>query len=294
LPTRVIDVGDKMDQTTVRLVETHGTRNNYAALSHCWGPPNKQPLRTVKATFQQHLLGISLSQLPKTFRDAVAIARLVKLRYLWIDSLCIIQDDLEDWTKEAPCMGQLYNRAHLVIAASGARDSSEGCFIQRLAPRSSIAIPFKREGSAPNGHVWLNTADDGAVGPHSEPLAKRGWVLQEWALARRLVHFTAKGMMWFCLEMDESTMCEDGTLAAGNKLSNWDGIIEEFTARQLTYLTDKLVAVEGIAGEMKSSREDQYASGVWTGELPQQLFWIGRDTQRPPELNMLPSWSWAS
>ncbi|ORY09011.1 heterokaryon incompatibility protein-domain-containing protein, partial [Clohesyomyces aquaticus] len=126
LPTRVIDVGTNADGATVRLVETKRRRDHYIALSHCWGPPTKRPLCTSKATFPQHLAGIHISSLPKTFRDAVAITRLLNLRYLWIDSLCIIQDDRNDWSMEAPRMGAFYSGAHLVIAASGARDSTEG------------------------------------------------------------------------------------------------------------------------------------------------------------------------
>ncbi|KAF2491146.1 hypothetical protein BU16DRAFT_469810, partial [Lophium mytilinum] len=118
-----------------------------------WGPPAKGPLRTTKATLQQHLAGVSVSSLPKTFRDAVAITRSMELCYLWVDSLCIVQDNKDDWPTEAPRMGSLYSRAHLVIAASGARDSSEGCFLERVAPSSSIEIPYKREGDRDGGHV---------------------------------------------------------------------------------------------------------------------------------------------
>ncbi len=96
----------------------------------------------------------------------------MELRYLRIDSLCIVQDDPDDWSKEAPRMGQLYSRAHLVIAASGARDSSEGCFINRTAPISYIEIPFKKEGGVQDGHVQLGVKNSGAVGLEWEPLGK--------------------------------------------------------------------------------------------------------------------------
>jgi hypothetical protein len=119
LPTRIIDVGIDADGPAVRLVETKGRQEHYVALSHCWGPPTKRPLCTTKATFLQHLAGIPVSSLPKTFRDAVAITRLLHLRYLWIDSLCIIQDDRKDWSVEAPRIGTVYSKAYLVIAASG-------------------------------------------------------------------------------------------------------------------------------------------------------------------------------
>ncbi|KAK7189049.1 heterokaryon incompatibility protein [Paraphaeosphaeria sporulosa] len=301
LPTRVLDIRSSQDDAVIHLIAPHGLRANYAALSHCWGPPAKQPLRTTKVTLDQHLAGIQVSHLPKTFQDAVSIARAVNLQYLWIDSLCIIQDDPEDWNKEAPCMGQLYSHAKLVIAASGANDSSEGCFLPRLAPEPSIDIPYMKEDSNRHGHVQLNmrrsmvTSQDGTpVMPIYEPLGGRGWVLQEWALARRLVHFTTRGMMWSCRALDNWAMCEDGHVVAGTTARDWDDVIEAYSLRKLTYLSDKLAAVEGIARKMQHRRQGQYISGLWTGEMPQQLFWVARMTTRPRELQRFPSWSWAS
>jgi hypothetical protein len=137
-------------------------------------------------------------------------------------ALCIIRDDLDDWSKEAPRMGQLYRDADMVIAASGALDSSDGCFIERIAPERSIEIPFRKEDSTRDGHIQLSMKgySSHSFGPVWEPLGKRGWVLQEWALARRLVHFTSKGMMWSCRQLGESVMCEDGAPAVGTDALN--------------------------------------------------------------------------
>jgi hypothetical protein len=203
------------------------------------------------------------------------------LRYLWIDSLCIVQDDFEDWTREAPQMGQLYNQAYLVIAASGSRDSSEGCFLPRIAPESSIDIPYVRDDGVSDGYVQLSTKRYTVpMLPNREPLGERGWVVQEWALACRLVHFTAKGMMWYCRALDYHVMCEDGHMLAATRSYNWDDIIDEYTLRKLTYMSDKLAAVEGIARMMQQGRKDQYVSGFWTGEMPQQLFWVASSVFR--------------
>src|SRR5438034_1924444 len=68
--------------------------------------------------------------LPKTFQDAVLLTRALGVRYLWIDSLCIIQDDEKDWKRENPKMGEVYQYATITIAAAHARDSSEGCFYE--------------------------------------------------------------------------------------------------------------------------------------------------------------------
>lgn len=299
LPTRILNVKTDAGEHTIRLIESKGFRADYAALSHCWGPPEKQPLCTKKATLQEHLTGIPLSKLPKSFRDAIATARAVNLRYLWIDSLCIVQDDAEDWGREAPRMGQLYHDAELVIAATGARDSSQGCFLERLPPEHSIEIPYIRDGIS-NGHVTLSMKrySEGMIGPVWEPLGQRAWVYQEWALARRAIHFTTTGTMWTCRETNvkggDEVVCEDGHIVPGISAKDWYEVIEWYTLRDLTYLSDKLAAVEGIARIMQRDRRDRYVSGVWTDELPQQLFWAGRGTTRPTELQSFPTWSWAT
>lgn len=293
LPTLVLDVGPDADGATVRVVETKGKRDRYVALSHCWGPPTKKPLCTTKDTFVQHLAGIPVSSLPKTFRDAVAITKLLNIRYLWIDSLCIVQDDKISWASEAPRMGRLYSKAYLVIAASGARDPSEGCFVPRAASNASVRIPYRISGIQ-DGSILLTVRNRGLREPASEPLGKRAWGLQEWVLAHRLIHFTSSGLMRSCQRLSKNAMREDGTVVRCNEVNGWDNIIESYTIRDLTYLSDKLAAIEGISNEMQASRNDRYVNGVWTGELPHHIFWIGRTTRRPNELRCLPTWSWAS
>jgi hypothetical protein len=217
----------------------------------------------------------------------------LNLRYLWIDSLCIIQDDKNDWLTEAPHMGTLYTRAYLVIAASGAQYSSQGCFVRRTAPNASIEIPYKADGIQ-DGHILLTVRDRYLPEPTSQPLGRRAWALQEWVLARRLIHFTSTGLMWSCHKLNKEAIREDGAVVRGNEVKSWDDVIELYTIRDLTCLSDKLAAVEGIANDMQGSRKDRYISGVWTGELPQQIFWVGRETWRPDELRDFPTWSWAS
>ncbi|KAK3934310.1 heterokaryon incompatibility protein-domain-containing protein [Diplogelasinospora grovesii] len=297
LPTRILEISAEAESSSMRLVETGGKRGRYAALSHCWGPPDKQPLRTTKATLQQHLAGIPVPGLPKTFRDAVTITRAVGLRYIWIDSLCIVQDDRDDWSSEAPRMAQVYGTAYLVIAASGARNSTEGCFIPRIPPGSSFAIPYPAGDGEQSGQVLLSKPKDITLtDPVFQPLGRRAWGLQEWLLARRIVHYTAGGMLWSCKQLENSTMCEEGIQSdvGQGSLSDWDKIIGLYTIRSLTHLPDKLIAVQSLAEEMQKSRTDRYCNGLWTSDLPQQLFWIGPDITRPKELEGFPSWSWAS
>jgi hypothetical protein len=124
LPTRVLDVSG--DQSFVTLVESSGQRGPYIALSHRWG--GSEVITTQLSTLEARKSGIPLNQLSKTFLDAVRITRRLNIRYLWIDSLCIIQDSRTDWEREASKMADVYSNAYLTVAASSSHGSDDGCF----------------------------------------------------------------------------------------------------------------------------------------------------------------------
>jgi hypothetical protein len=106
LPKRVIDIGGDGSKP-ICLVSSENLKARYATLSHCWGPKETHPLRTQIKNLSQFLVAIPSEALPKTFQDAIIITREVGLRYLWIDSLCIVQDDIADWTQQAAVMGDI-------------------------------------------------------------------------------------------------------------------------------------------------------------------------------------------
>jgi hypothetical protein len=97
LPKRVVDVG--IDDNTVRLVEPIGETDTYIRLSHCWGL--EQIITTTGATIDYRKGGIVWSDLSQTFQDAIILTWRLGFRYIWIDSLCIIQDSAEDWQIES-------------------------------------------------------------------------------------------------------------------------------------------------------------------------------------------------
>lgn len=135
LPTRVLDVNahGPGGALGVRLIETHGVRDHYIAVSHCWGPSDR--LTTLKSNILNHLEYIPFGALAVTFQDAVIIARELDVKYVWIDSLCIIQDDHSDWERQAVRMGDVYSNAYLTVAALGSSDDADGIFVtveQRL------------------------------------------------------------------------------------------------------------------------------------------------------------------
>lgn len=124
LPTRVLFV--ETDSPIVELYETHGDRGEYIALSHCWGQSHR--ITTTTDNIESHKRGIPIDELPKTFRDAILLAQDLDIPYVWIDSLCIVQDDPEDWENEASRMGEVYANAYLTVAAAASTDDSTGCF----------------------------------------------------------------------------------------------------------------------------------------------------------------------
>lgn len=131
LPTRVLEIdGDKHD-FQLRLVEAGGLHGRYIALSHCWG--TDRHIVTNRANLQSHKLMVGFGQLPKTFQDAVIFARALGIHYLWIDSLCIVQDDVQDWKNEAGKMASVYRDAYCTIAATGSQGDQEGMFVDRAA-----------------------------------------------------------------------------------------------------------------------------------------------------------------
>ncbi|KAL8381992.1 hypothetical protein RB595_005989 [Gaeumannomyces hyphopodioides] len=199
LPTRVIDVGeDSTNRGLVRLVCT-GTsdRGRYIALSHCWGNPSaeeKERNCTFAANLKDRCLRIDLTKLGKTFQDAVKVTRGLGQRYLWIDSLCILQDDPDDWERESRQMGVIFSLAYCVIAATAAEGTDTGFL--KPPPLNRFVALLKPSLSAP---LYLcTTVDDFHGDVEVASLSRRGWVLQERALARRTIHLSAGQTYWEC------------------------------------------------------------------------------------------------
>jgi Heterokaryon incompatibility protein (HET) len=311
LPTRVIDISPSDRPETPRLVQTKGSMTGrWVALSHCWGDPEHRPITTIKASLHERLMGIPLESMPKTFVDVVTITKMIGLRYLWIDSLCIIQDDDEDWKKESKTMGRYYERAHLTIAASHAYDSRFGCFYKRTYHANltqAVRLPFflptiTGTGTAISmldaGSISVNIAwsQFSTVSPESCTLGDRGWITQEWILSRRMVHYLEEGMAWVCKTTAQDEFGEK--LILGDRAKSWSEIVMAHSERSFTYERDMLISLEGLAQETKKSREDKrYLFGLWWVDLPLGLLWKSHDfsfLQRNLSLPDVPSWSWAS
>jgi len=202
LPTRVLDVGVE-GEGHVRLFETSPQdRGEYIALSHRWGVQSY--FCTFSSNLSEYKRGILLEHLPATFRDAVLTTRALGFRYLWIDSICIIQGHDGDFSLEAKRMEHVFSAATFVLAASDALGQQDG-FLK--ARRERDYVTFQGSSRQPTYYV-CEAIDDFDAHVLKSPLSSRGWVLQEHALARRTIFFTENQMYWEC---GEGVRCETGT-----------------------------------------------------------------------------------
>ncbi|KAI3320937.1 heterokaryon incompatibility protein-domain-containing protein [Xylariaceae sp. AK1471] len=206
LPTRLINVGNS-GSTSVSLYITdefpeEDTDTRYMALSHCWGSLKIMTLQTRGLKAMQQ--GIELSCLSKTFNDAVQITRALGVRYIWIDSLCIIQDDPDDWFRESARMMDVYTNSYLTIAATAAEDGNQGLLFPRnmTTARSSL-VRAAWSGFEAETYCLVDT-DMWASEVDQAPLNQRAWVFQERFLSPRTLGFGAKQLFWECSGMRAS------------------------------------------------------------------------------------------
>lgn len=191
LPTRVLDVCAPNGRG-IRLIDSIAMESqDYAAFSHCWG---KSPMLTTMDTVDSLRERVDLETLPLSFQDAVTVTRGLKIRYLWIDSLCIIQDNKDDWDREAARMQHVFSNATCMIAASSASSSSEGFLRLERSARPWVTM------RSPSGALLYlcKSIDNFHRDVEDAVLNKRGWVLQERALARRSIHFTSTQVYMEC------------------------------------------------------------------------------------------------
>jgi hypothetical protein len=224
LPTRVIKVGSASDGKAPFLYETvPGEEGQYICLSHRWG--GDKIITSTAVTLQDRKQGIRLEDMPRTFQDAIHITRELGFEYLWIDSLCILQDeDKKDWKIEADKMGSVYRNASLTIVAAAATSSDSGCFPRNQGSDASKVHRTQCELGVYNvqqdcgqhaQHALKLVATETAARLHSRsdedgfrrrgPLDTRGWVLQEEILSARSLIFGEDGIYWECV----STLAAD-------------------------------------------------------------------------------------
>ncbi|RTE68882.1 hypothetical protein BHE90_016739 [Fusarium euwallaceae] len=323
-PTRLLDlrVGDK---DLVKLYETHGAETDlYIALSHCWGPHGlPAAAKTTIATKYDRMQGIRIENLPKSFRDAIAICHELGIRYLWIDSLCIIQQDKDDWEKECSRMRDVYRNSYLTISVARSGDSSEGCFSTRPSKHMSTKVgSINHQGQIYDvmaresiNHYQIAASDSF---DSDFPLFSRAWTFQERLLPRRVVHYGEKELIWEC-----NTVCDCECGASQEILApwgydnstkvifahmmsqprqgpefrrNWAILMRRFSLMKLSFDADRLPSLSGLVQDLECSDTGRYLAGLWERELPWMIGWMsmGKGLCRPSSVPNPPSWSWTS
>jgi Heterokaryon incompatibility protein (HET) len=117
--------------------------------------------------------GFSIEDMPLTFQNAVVIARKLSVDYIWIDSLCIRQDDPLDWEVEVKKMVGVYSGSYCNIAATAASNAYMGLFCQSddrwMAEPCFVKVGLRESLIVPDGY-WAKEMD-------SQPLMQRGWIV---------------------------------------------------------------------------------------------------------------------
>ena len=298
----------------------------YCALSYCWG--KEKPPMLKKDNYEiMTSKGIRYEELPLCYQDAVVIAKGLKLKYIWIDSLCIIQDNPHDFGLECAKMGGIFGDATITIVVSELHSVYES-FIDRQGAQwtedleqygSRVEYEFEMTGidgepSTVIAREYLHHWDDvAAYTPH----AYRAWTFQERKLARRCLIFNKAETFWECHNI---CMCEctnpaqlkmtpqilplksDGpraTLEGCFKNDEevdlfWRRNVEIYCGRRLTRCSDRLPALAGIASIVAQTTKDEYLAGLWRQNLLRQLIWRPTGRGNQPSKYLAPSWSWAS
>ena len=319
LPTRLVDVGVDEDANFVRLIDSKNLESvpRYLTLSHSWG--SSQVTMTLQLTWKNCSSlkkQILLQQLPKTFADTILVSRHLGIQYIWIDSLCIIQDDEKDWKVEAAKMWQVYSSAYVNIAATSSSNSSQGLFRERnpLATQPCVAMVRKGHSIIPAGSYHCYNAAEWMSQIRKAPLTKRAWVHQEWLLSPRIIHFAQDQIFWECRESYASesfprgipARCETGiyrfSLGSTEEIHKerfleiWSSIVREYTTRELTHNSDKLIAVSALARTLSQNHPaaGRYVAGIWGNYIIDQLLWSSSLLAHRAAGYRSPTWSWAS
>ncbi|KAH0559419.1 hypothetical protein GP486_004066 [Trichoglossum hirsutum] len=319
-PTRLIAVGSSGDP--LRIVLSEGRPLKYVALSYCWGKPEiVAPSMTKSTNLTDRLAGFPEAGLPRTLQDAIHVIRRLDIRYIWIDALCIIQDNINDWEKEAKTMGSIYENAYFTIAATAAKGSSEG-FLTRPSC-CKLEIPFTvteqdkvvQGGTFYLGYPWHSPTDTLIS---TSKWRRRGWVFQEQILSTRILYFTNDILYFECLSTQKveddvyglppalvtpwfrDAKIQKRRLRSGptgvDAYPYWYSVVEEYAEREFSFPEDKLPAISGLAQKMARTIDDRYLAGLWKGDLHRGLLWrprIKMHMTRPPQPGA-PSWSWAA
>ncbi|PMD32337.1 HET-domain-containing protein, partial [Hyaloscypha variabilis F] len=290
LPSRLIDVGLRDGSEEPRLLVGPQGDIEYLTLSHCWG---KTPfIRTLQRSLYSFQVGIPWNDLKLIFQEAISITRRLGHKYLWIDSLCIVQDDPEDLQVECSKMADIYRNSYLAIAASASRDGSLGCFLPETYNPPLLELGIARSQETSTGyHLGFRTSIEGFEAVvDAGTLNSRGWTLQERLLSPRILYCAPGQKHWECLEHRRSQTrstadtkvryreLRTGKCDSGIALHlSWYELIRGsagYSGRTLTNQNNKLPALSSLAYNFARRTRNKYATSLWERNLVVGLLWF--------------------
>ena len=274
LPSRVIDVGALQEGIFPKLYQTQETeRGRYTALSYCWGGDQS---KTTLANFSNMKKKIEDGSLAKTIHDAIEVTRKLDIRYLWVDAICIIQDDEADRVKEIKMMCDIYKNATLAILASTSNRAQDG-FLPTNETKG-IRLPFYLSDGSLEPVTVLPC---NVTGTPALPLDLRAWALQERMLVQRRAIFGHNEIGWQCTELQTtslgSSLCQSkwkfpelpplhelySYQGKWSQLNVWGDIVCEYSQRMLTDHLDRLPAISGVIQHLESYWSETCMAGLW-------------------------------
>ncbi len=314
-----------------KLLLPKSKKGRYAALSYCWGEV-PQPFKTTSKTEEAYMNEIAWSNLPQTITDAITVAQHLQIPYLWVDSMCILQDSRADKEQEISRLRQYFRGAYVTIIAACAKSSTEGFLGVRPSYSPRVRLPLKEVGDGTPPATVSIRLDRCQYRPSVEPTTSRAWTLEEAVLSPRSLIFASNTLQY---------SCETGTWYARSKLSYgskqlhpltlrnalkgptadsthgeealaskrvylrvaWLSLVSDYSSRKVTNAQDKLVALAALAEEFAvvlsqydPSLNPKYLAGFWEHDLLKSLLWHTVDTTRSsrPTMYLGPTWSWAS
>lgn len=322
-PLRLVEIqpDERVKATYVKVIHTDAHHYQYAALSYCWGkaqPGDSRPWQTKYATLKGNFQGINIRHLPQTLQDAIFICERLQISYLWVDSLCIIQDSPSDWAAEAAKMSSIYLGSFLTISLSASVSAESGC----LNNASKATVEFgdsdwvtvdtrTRDGRSSRLYINFYRAPPSPFNREvlRGVLGQRAWALQEHIMPQRTLYITSNQLLWECrhcrLREDNYPqkqgdllypICDYGfPLDATVIIEMWyRRVVEDYTRRQLTYEKDKLVAISALARATYLNRHIGYVAGLWRDCIVPGLLWERQGLGSKSKTYSCPTWSWAS
>jgi Heterokaryon incompatibility protein (HET) len=316
IPHMVIDVSGEKPRLVIR-----PKYSPYVALSYCWGKGVHESSKTISSNVLNHLVSIEDSSLPATIRQSMSLTAKLGYRYIWIDSLCIMQDDTAAWLRESKEMASIYGHADLVIIADLALDCTSDLYLKNQAyslvnHQRTVKLKYGWKGCEKvviRKPYWKMHDPTQFLNCLPGPTSTRAWTWQELFLSQRRLILSPFEMRFGC---EETTNCECAGLwqqdsekgvdpwvtlvneskanyrghdtsldseSAADLYSLWLNWMSDYSRRNITKATDRLVAISAVAQVIQSAiskatgHEETYAAGHFVGDLARSLLWAARD-----------------